>query len=238
MSCGDFRVDSKPVFVDNDKVRNRCGDRLAIGCGRHFTFNYRQLRLANGWPDKQLEGIHMSGFYRALGCCAGLALLTLNAMPGTRALAEDKKPAAKKPATKTEHDHEHAAQGPHKGALIELGEEEYHGEIVLDEKTHLVTIYLLGSNAKDAVSVEATEVVINLKHGDKPEQFKLKSAPQTTDPKGKSSRFLVKDEELVDDLHHAQAQLRVKIAGKSFIGKIVIGDHDHAGHDHGKKKKS
>ena len=191
------------------------------------------------WVSATLEGNLMIGFYRALGCCAGLALLACS-MPGSNAFGDDKKPAAKKPAAKEVHDHEHATQGPHKGALIELGEEEYHGEIVLDEKTHLVTVYVLGSNAKDAVAIESTEVVINLKHGDKPEQFKLKAAPQTTDPKGKSSRFSLKDEELIEDLHHAQAQLRVKITGKSFIGKITLGDHDHdhADHDHPKKKKS
>lgn len=174
----------------------------------------------------------MIKFYRAVGCCAGLALLALNAIPVSQVSAEDKKPAAKKPSAKEEHDHGHASQGPHKGALIELGEEEYHGEIVVDEKAHVVTVYVLGSNAKDAVPIEATEVVINLKHGDKPEQFKLKSAPQKTDPKGKSSRFSLKDDELVHDLDHAQAQLRIKIAGKSFVGKIVLDDHEHADHDH------
>ncbi len=180
----------------------------------------------------------MIAFYRALGCCAGLAFLACSVLAGN-AFGDDKKPAAKKPAAKEDHAHEHATQGPHKGTLIELGEEEYHGEIVLDEKTHLVTVYLLGSNAKDPVAIEATEVVINLKHGDKPEQFKLKAAPLKTDPKSKSSRFAVKDEELVEDLHHAQAQLRVKISGKSFMGKIALGDHDHdhADHDHGKTKK-
>lgn len=171
----------------------------------------------------------------------GLALLALNAIPVSQATAEDKKPAAKKPASKEEHGHAHASQGPHQGALIELGEEEYHGEIVVDEKAHVVTIYVLDSHAKDAVPIEATEVVINLKHGDKPEQFKLKAAPQKTDPKGKSSRFSLKDVELTHDLDHAQSQLRIKIAGKSYVGKIVLEDHDHA-HDHktekSEKKKS
>lgn len=176
----------------------------------------------------------MTSFCRMLGCCAGLAVWSLTVLPVSEAIAEDKKPAAK-PAVKDDgHSH---AKGPHKGALIELGEEEYHGEIVLDEKAESVTIYLLGSNAKDAVPIEATDVVINLKHGDKPEQFKLKASPLKTDPKGKSSRFAVKDHELIHDLRAANAQprLRVKIAGKSFVGKIEVGDdHDH---DHPPAKK-
>lgn len=181
----------------------------------------------------------MNSFCRMLGCCAGLAFGSLNALPVSQAIAEDKKPSVKpsvKPAVK-DGGHSHAAKGPHKGALIELGEEEYHGEIVLDEKADSVTIYLLGSNAKDAVPIEASDVVINLKHGDKPEQFKLKASPLKTDPKGKSSCFVVKDHDLIHDLHHANAQprLRVKIAGKSFVGKIEIG-HDHD-HEHGPAKK-
>ena len=155
--------------------------------------------------------------------------------------AEDKPGAKPAPKGAAKHEgHAHATHGPHKGALIELGEEEYHGEIVLDDKNHVVTIYLLAANAKDPVAIDSPEVVINLKHGDKPEQFKLKASPMKLDPKGKSSRFTVTDEELLHDLDHghAQARLRVKIAGKSFIGKIEAGDHDHAEHDHPPKKKS
>lgn len=168
---------------------------------------------------------------------AGLACLTWGLWAG--ALAAEDQPAAKPAPKAAAKDHGHASKGPHQGALIELGEEEYHGEIVLDDKNHTVTIYLLGANAKDLVAIDAPEVVINLKHGDKPEQFKLKASPLKADPKGKSSRFSLKDEELLHDLDHghAQARLRVKIAGKSFIGKIEAGDHDHAKHDHAPKKK-
>jgi hypothetical protein len=42
----------------------------------------------------------------------------------------------------------HAEVGPHKGTLIELGEEEYHAELVNDEKTHTATIYLLDGEVK------------------------------------------------------------------------------------------
>lgn len=170
----------------------------------------------------------------------GLAMLSL-AVSTFPIRAEDKKADPKAGAKKEEH--AHPDEGPHGGALIELGEEEYHAEIVLEDKTDMVTIYLLGSNAKDAVPIEAPEVFINLVHGKKPEQFKLKASPAKTDPKGKSSKYVLKDADLLHDLHHdnAQARLRVKIAGKSYSGKIAAGHHDH-GHDHadtpapGKKK--
>ena len=233
-----FVLTQVPLVSIMSSLFNFWGGRWAESAGAILKSENRQLRAASGGPDEQLEGIHMVGLYRAMGCVVGLTLLALNVMPVCKAFAEDKKSAPSKSAAKEAHGHAHASQGPHKGALIELGDEEYHGEIILDEKAHLVTIYLLGSNAKDSVPVAATEVVINLKHGDKPEQFKLKAVPQKSDPTGKSSRFSVKNSELIEDLHHAQAQLRVKISGKSFVGKITIGDHDHAGHDHGTKKKS
>lgn len=167
----------------------------------------------------------------------GLAMLLL-AVSTIPLSAEDKKPDPKAGAKKEEH--AHPDEGPHGGALIELGEEEYHAEIVIDEKADSVSIYLLGSNAKDAVPIDATEVFINLVHGKKPEQFKLKASPTKTDPKGKASRFILKDHDLLHDLEHdnAQARLRVKIAGKSYSGKIAAGHHDHADHDHPAKKKS
>lgn len=169
-------------------------------------------------------------------CVVGMIALSLSVTCGIH--AEDKKPADKGAAKKEEHDH--PAEGPHGGALIELGEEEYHAEIVMEDKTHSVIIYLLGSNAKDLVPVESPEVFINLKHGNKPEQFKLKASPTKTDPKGKSSRFVLKDEDLMHDLGHenAQARLRVKIAGKSFSGKIEAEHHDHAEHATPGKKKT
>ena len=136
------------------------------------------------------------------------------------------------PAT-VEHAHNHPTEGPHHGALIELGAEEYHAEMVHDEDSGSVTIYILDSAAKVAVPIDATEVTVNLKHDGNAEQFKLAASPDTTDPTGKSSRFVTTDEELGEDLHgeHADATLVVMINGKSFRGAMKHHD-DHAGHDH------
>lgn len=187
----------------------------------------------------------MSSLCQQWKCFVGLAILSWVVTPFTACSAEDAKPAAKpaakstekaKPAEKDTHDH--PSEGPHGGALIELGEEEYHAEIVMEEKTESVIIYVLAANAKDLVPIDATEVFINLKHGNKPEQFKLKASATKTDPKGKSSRFVLKDEDLMHDLHHddSQARLRLKIDGKSYSGKIAAADHDHDHeHDHAEK---
>jgi len=154
---------------------------------------------------------------------------------------EQKKAAEPKAAESKEAAHEHASTGPHKGDLIELGNEEYHGEFVHDEKTEDVTIYILDSSAKNAVPIEGEEVIINLKHDGKPEQHKLAAAPQEGEEKGKSSRFVAKgNHELSHAIEEegADARLQVTIAGKSYSGKIEHshehGDHDHD-HDHEKK---
>ena len=54
-----------------------------------------------------------------------------------------------------EHGHSHPTEGPHHGSLIELGDEEYHGELVHDDKAGTVTIYLLDSSAREAVAVKS-----------------------------------------------------------------------------------
>lgn len=129
------------------------------------------------------------------------------------------------------HDHAHPEHGPNGGDLIELGEEEYHAELVHDAGA--VTIDILDSAAKEAVPIEATDVTINLKHDGKPEQFKLAAAPQEGDGEGKSSRFTAEDADLASHLDEegAGARLMVTIAGKSFNGAIEH-HHGHEGHDH------
>jgi hypothetical protein len=123
--------------------------------------------------------------------------------------------------------HEHPSEGPHHGSLIELGKEEFHAELVHDDKT--ITIYVLDSSAKNSVPVEASEVLINLVKDGKPVQFKLAALPEESDPSSKSSRFVVNSPELVSllDDEAAAPKLSITINGKSYRG-IITHDHDHA----------
>lgn len=145
------------------------------------------------------------------------------------------------PAEAKGHDeHNHPTTGPHAGTLVELGNEEYHAEVVHDEKAGSVTIYLLDGTARKPVAIDASEVVINLKHDGKGEQFKLAAAPQAEDKAGTSSRFKSDDKELSEDLdaHGAEARLAVDIAGKSYSGAVTHDHHDHGtakGHGHSHK---
>ena len=167
--------------------------------------------------------------------CTGLALLAGAGLVG----CESQNPknaegpvemSEAPPAAPPSGHHEHPSEGPHHGALIELGNEEYHAELLHDEDEGTVTVYILDGSANNAVPIEAQEVTINLKHDGRGEQFKLAAAPMEDDPEGKSSRFVSNDAELGEDLHaeDAEARLVVRIGEKSYSGEV---GHEHA-HDH------
>jgi hypothetical protein len=129
-----------------------------------------------------------------------------------------------------EHDEAgHPEHGPNGGVLVELGDEEYHAEVVHKDKT--IFVYLLDKAAKDAVPIDAKEVTINLLHDGKPEQFALKAEPQSGDGEGKASKFVSEDAELVADLdaEKTEPRLSVTINGTPYTGEI----HHHHGHAHG-----
>lgn len=141
------------------------------------------------------------------------------------------------PNTMDSHDdhagHAHPSEGPHHGALVELGNEEYHAEILHDEGAGTVTIFVLNGSATEQIPIDAIEVTINVKHDGELEQFTLTASPDENDPQGKSSRFVSNDQELAHHLeeHDAEPRLVLSINGKSYRGMIVH-DHDHEGHDH------
>lgn len=129
--------------------------------------------------------------------------------------------------------HAHPSEGPHHGDLVELGNEEYHGEVVHDEAAGTLEIYILDGAATKQVAIDATELTINLTHDGKPEQFVLVAKPDESDAAGKSSRFVSDDKELQGHLDEEGTNPRmvVKIDGKSYRGDIKH-DHDHEEHDH------
>jgi hypothetical protein len=175
-------------------------------------------------PISMAGGVSLLSLFLACGC-------------GSRPPAAPSGGSQSAAPAKTEHvEHAHPTEGPHHGDLVELGNEEYHGEIVHGEGGE-VTVYVLDSHAEKAVPIDAVEVVINLTHNGKAEQFKLPATPDAGDPAGKSSKFSLKDEELASDLdaEGMAAKLVLSINGKSFTGKIEH-HHEGAGHDHAHEK--
>lgn len=136
--------------------------------------------------------------------------------------------------------HEHGEEGPHGGHLVELGEEEYHAEVVLDVTTKAVDVYLLASDPHKPAPVDAKQVVLELTIDGKTEPHVAKPSPQKDDPPGKSSRFILANDPdvkaKIDDEHELTGRVKVTINGKAYSGEIT---HDHGSHhDHAETKKS
>jgi hypothetical protein len=129
--------------------------------------------------------------------------------------------------------HEHPSEGPHGGHLIELGNEEYHAELLHDENTHTVTIHLLDGPAKQTVAVSLAEITLQLLRDGQFVKYALKAVQGPEDAAGAASRFEIVDAALCDALCHGDethGRLQVTIDGRPYTGTIA--HHDHGEHDH------
>ncbi|QDU26931.1 hypothetical protein ETAA8_20150 [Anatilimnocola aggregata] len=137
------------------------------------------------------------------------------------------KPAAPPAPAKADTGHEHAEEGPHKGHLIELGQKgEYHAELTHDDASKTITIYLLGPDAKTAVTIADPELLLNLVAAGEPQQAKLTASPQEGETGG-SSRFVLVDEKVLELLEAPKTtgRLNVTINGTSYSGNLEHHDH-------------
>src|SRR4051794_27689936 len=97
--------------------------------------------------------------------------------------------------------HTHPSAGPHGGEILELGDEEYHAELLLDEKHDKVTVYVLDGTAKQDVAIQSKFLNVNVKSAGRPLQFKLPAVPTKGQPEGRTSCFSLKDAKLMTALH-------------------------------------
>ena len=65
------------------------------------------------------------------------------------------------------HHHHHAEKGPHGGALVAIGQDDAHLELVLDAETGTLTAYVLDGHAEKAVAIKQKnlQLAITLEHG-------------------------------------------------------------------------
>lgn len=129
--------------------------------------------------------------------------------------------------------HGHGAHGPNGGDIVEVGNEEFHAEVVVDEDEHRINVFILGSDAKTAKPIAASEISISFKHGDEVEEFKLAASALDGEAEGQASKFTIADEELFEELHeHSEgATLKFTSGGEELSGTVTH-SHDH-GHSHG-----
>ena len=150
------------------------------------------------------------------------------AVSATVAFVGCEKPVTPPPADKgktAEHHHDHGEEGPHHGHLIELGEEEFHAELVHDEAGGKIILYVLDSKAKDAVAADGEEVVVSVVVEGQPKDFTLKATDAT-----KRDQFESKEPDLVASLDHdkdANGRLQVTINKKPYTGIIKHEAHSH-----------
>jgi hypothetical protein len=133
-----------------------------------------------------------------------------------------------------EHGHDEEHEGPHGGHVIELGRNhEYHAEIVEEEKSEKVSVYMLDKDLKELV-IDQPSITMNLKVDGEGQSFVL-SAVGATD--GKASQFDAPDHLLFEALHEHEAtgKLSVTINGSPVSGEVEHhhhGEEDHDEHKH------
>jgi hypothetical protein len=133
--------------------------------------------------------------------------------------------------------HDHGVEGPHGGQIIELGSETHHAELVHDDTSHTIGIYLLDGSAKQLAPIEAESVTINVAEDGEPNQYVLPAVRRPNDAAGGASYFELVSEPLCgvvcgeSKAAKTTARVSITIGGQPFIGIIEIGAHDHD-HDH------
>jgi len=186
------------------------------------------LMDGTNYQDKEND---MNASTRSAGFCFLLSLTVMLGCNGAKDDFNKIKPGQNK-VTEEAH-HAHPEHGPHGGHLVELGEHEYHAEVVFDHEANALSVYLFGADLKKPLAIDGTEISLNLTIEDKPTQLTLAAAPLEGEPEGKSSRFaLTGDPTVAEHVHDAEdlhGRLSVTIAGKPYSGAI---EHHH-GHDHG-----
>jgi hypothetical protein len=170
-------------------------------------------------------------------CSWILAVATMAGAIGCDTPQSQFKPADQLPTAPADHGHSHgeSAEGPHHGALVELGEEEFHAEIVVNGKAHSLKLYLLGPDGKTAASTTAAEATLAVEGG---ATLTLKAVEGQ--PEGMNTVFEVVDEKAVHEIAEAEfihGELKISVGEKAFSAHVDAhfhADHDHAHDDHAK----
>jgi predicted small lipoprotein YifL len=143
---------------------------------------------------------------------------TLAVLAGVAALLAGCGKDAKGPEPKPPEEHSHPPP-PHGGELLELGNDEYHLELIHDHDGGHVTVYVLGKDVKTPVPVEAP--VVNLEKG--PVQFTLTAV--NPGPDGKADTWKGSHEGLRTDPW--LGRIRVKIGDKTYQSPLEGELHSH-----------
>jgi len=84
--------------------------------------------------------------------------------------------------------------GPHEGTVADWGGGKFHVEFTVDHEKQEGTVYVLGSDEKSPVPIDAQSIDLSI--NDPVMQVTLKASPIESDPPGKASRFIGNHEKL------------------------------------------
>ena len=116
--------------------------------------------------------------------------------------------------------HEHHA--PHKGTLVEFGEEFAHVELVIDAATGKVSAYVLDGEAEKSVRIAQKNIVIKVpaKEGGPKEAFDVtltaQASPLSGEKEGDTSEFAGQSDMLKGLTNFDATLLIVTVKGKAF----------------------
>ncbi|QDT43270.1 hypothetical protein Pan241w_33700 [Gimesia alba] len=169
-------------------------------------------------------------------CSFGLALFVGCSSKDDTRTFDDKDSQASEEA---EHAHDHAHEhGPNGGHLLEVGEEQYHMEVVFDNGKRTLTAFILGPDAKTPFPIEGESIDFDLEVGDDEHEIPLAAKPLEGEKEGKSSRFVAEGKAIPDSIK-AESDLNghfhLDVGEDHFHVDLEHGDHDHGdhkGHDH------
>ena len=154
-------------------------------------------------------------FIQTIVCLAALLIAGCNSSNDT----ESQQPAA--PAD-PHAGHDHSSLGPHGGHVLELGNEDYHAEWRFNNDSGKVTVYLLDSAVKKAVTTTATSISVQVTHGDNVTDYELPAINQSEEDPPTTSEFELVDTVMLELLkgvgHGIDATLKVVIDDKEYTG--------------------
>lgn len=117
-------------------------------------------------------------------------------------------------------DEHHHGEGDHGGEIVEIGEEEFHAEVVFDEDNDKFVVYFLDGSMEKAVPVEAAELTVEVTVDGETTSHTLAAAPLEGEEEGTASRFELTDAgEFIETFHDnegAKGTFKVTLGGKEF----------------------
>jgi hypothetical protein len=126
--------------------------------------------------------------------------------------------------------HDHAAEGPHHGMLMEMGDGELHAELV--HGRDWATVYILDATATSACPIDRPQIQVNVTSGNKGRQFSLTASPEKNERAGSSSRFVSADRQLVEALTDTDCKCRIAVLHAGIPYGAAVPQKGEYAHQH------